>query len=155
MSVTPSTGGVDLLTRTTLQINGSMSTMSLAHLIQTLQRVPGVLFAEVDAADGRATIAHDAGVPTASLLAAATGAGVHARLVAGLLPLSMRADAASCLKDKYIRRLLMIGVAVFVTATLVEILVPNSLEKHWLLPVLMISVWAFILLAKAFGPHRA
>ena len=60
--------GVDLLTRTTIQVNGSMTAQTTIQVVQALKRVPGVLLAEVDAAGTRAIVAHDPAVPTASLL---------------------------------------------------------------------------------------
>jgi len=71
----------DLLTRTTLQIDGGGSAPSLTLVIQALHRVPGVLMAEMHAASARAVVAHDSAVPAGALLAAASGAGAHARIV--------------------------------------------------------------------------
>jgi hypothetical protein len=155
MSVSASVGGVDLLTRTTLQIDGSMSTTSIAHMIQALQRVPGVLLAEVDAVGNRATVAHDAAVPTASFLAAAAGAGVYAGLVVGTPVPSTNPDAAMRIKREHIPRYIMVWVAAFVAVSLIEALIPNSPAKHWVLPVLMTTFWMSFLIAQAFGTHRA
>jgi hypothetical protein len=64
----PRTGGPDGLTRTTLQIDGTMSPPSVAQVLEALQRVPGVLLAEVNPQNARAVVAHDAAVPAASPL---------------------------------------------------------------------------------------
>jgi hypothetical protein len=155
MSFSASVGGMDLLTRTTLQIDGSMSTTSIAHMIQALQRVPGVLLAEVDAVGNRATVAHDAAVPTAALLAAATGVGMHAGLIVGAPALRMNADSEMRLKREHIQRHMMIWAAVFVAVSLIEALIPNGPAKHWMLPILMTTFLVSFLVAQAFGAHRA
>ena len=155
MSITASPGGVDLLTRTTLQLDGSTSAASIAQVIQTLQRVPGVLFAEVDAASGRTTIAHDAGVPAAALLAAANGVGVHAGIVASPSALPIKAGADLRFNGALMRRRMFVWVVIFVAAWLIEALVPDSPEKHWLVPILMTAFWLSFLITRIFGPHRA
>jgi hypothetical protein len=69
MLAAPGAGDADILTRTTLQMDEGLSMASIAQLIKALQRVPGVLLAEIAAGSARAIVAHDAAVPGASLLA--------------------------------------------------------------------------------------
>jgi hypothetical protein len=61
---------IDLLRRTTLQVDGTMAGASLAHVVRALQQVAGVLLAEVPSANARAGVAHDAAVRAKSLVAA-------------------------------------------------------------------------------------
>jgi len=86
----PGAGAADLLTRTTLQLEANVSLPSLAGVTRALQRVPGVLLAEVNAAGSRAFVAHDSGVNLESLLEAAARAGVRARIEAPVSIAAMR-----------------------------------------------------------------
>jgi hypothetical protein len=57
-----------------------MSLPSIVGVTRALQRVPGVLLAEVNGATAQALVAHDSAVKLESLVAAAAGAGVPAHV---------------------------------------------------------------------------
>jgi hypothetical protein len=78
----PQTGKIDVLTRTALQLHEVISPASIAHTIFALQRVPGVLFADLNVGAKSVVVAHDSGVSTASLLTATRASGARATLVA-------------------------------------------------------------------------
>jgi hypothetical protein len=140
-------GGVDLLTRTTLQLSEGLSIPSIAHLIKALQRVPGVLLAEIAAGSSCAIVAHDAAVPGAALLAAAERAGVHASITAKT---PLPSVAASSLRGAPSRRVLTVaGVLLFLLA-LGETVFPRLAGNHFLLPILLSSVWAFVIARTLF-----
>jgi Cu+-exporting ATPase len=134
-------GASDQLTRTTLQIDAALAGPGIAQVIRALQRVPGVLLAEVNAATSRAIVAHDAAVPAASLLAAAAGAGVHARIVADTRTPATSVDPAG-LQRARIRQLITFATTAFIALAVIDMLVPASLGKNWLLPVLVSVFWA-------------
>jgi len=141
MSVGP-TRGVDLLTRTTLKIAPLAGGASIAQLIQALQRVPGVLFAEAAPGNGAVVVSHDAGVPTATLLQAAIGVGVNGVLVgAGLLRAPHPAESATSRYAVRSRQLLIAAIALLATLGLAYVLVPTSAEKHWLLMTFTWLLW--------------
>ena len=133
--------GEDLLTRTTLEIEGSLSAPSIARIIATLQRVPGVLFAEVNATNSSATVAHDSAVPRASLLDAVSQAGAHAAIAGG--GQTPAADGRTFVPPKAtrFRRLAIFSSALFIALELTNLLLPKALDKPWLLPALVSSCW--------------
>src|SRR5277367_3082644 len=100
--------GVDLLTRTIIKIDGSMTAPAISRVVQALQHVPGVLLVEADAASACAIVAHDPAVKPEWLLAAVLGAGERATIVAetrtSAMPVSARALPGS-------RRIRYVGLA--------------------------------------------
>jgi hypothetical protein len=50
---------------------------------------------------------------------------------------------------------MFIWAAVFAAVTLIEGLIPNSPEKHWLLPVLISAFWLSFLIFRVLGARRA
>jgi hypothetical protein len=136
----PRTGGPDGLTRTTLQIDGTMSPPSVAQVLEALQRVPGVLLAEVNPQNARAVVAHDAAVPAASLLAAATRAGVHAAIVAGVRAPADSVGTALQVQHARLRRFATVALAVFVTLVL-DATVPNIAARQWIVPIVVLLLW--------------
>jgi cation transport ATPase len=143
----------DLLTRTTLQIDTGVSTTAIARVVAALQRVPGVLLAEVNAATARATVAHDAAVPAASLLAAITASGAHAKIVAEPPSSTGPSGRGLQLGTVRVRRLTFVSAAVFVPLAIVDILLPNTVDKTWLLPIFIAALWAFFF-AESFVARR-
>lgn len=143
----------DALTRTTLQMDSGMSNPSLARVIAALQHVPGVLLAEANGSTARAIVAHDAAVPAASLLAAVVGAGAHAKILTGPGRPAVRVATGLQLQSVRTRRLVMVAAAIFLPLALVDILLPNMVEKNWLLPVFITALWVFIF-AEAFVGRR-
>jgi Cu+-exporting ATPase len=151
----PSAYGADLLTRTILQIDGVMSITSIAQVTRALQRVPGVLLAEVNAASARATVAHDDAVTTASLLAAAAGAGVRAEIVAGPPAAAPTGGAALEPRLNWNRYLRILTVAGFAAFAVTGMLVPGVADKHWLLPAVISSLWLVFLAKSIAGRPRS
>ncbi len=149
----PAPAGVDLLTRTTLQIDRILSAPLIAQLTLALQHVPGVLLADVDAVSARASIAHDSGVPTASLLAAAAGAGAFAHVVAD----APAPDSLGCApaRPRYLRdrRLLTIAAALFVALAVIDALIPALAARDGLLVALSLAFWVFFLARSIAAPR--
>jgi hypothetical protein len=146
-------GNVDLLTHTTLHMDEGLSMPTIAQLIKALQRVPGVLLAEIAAGSACAIVAHDAAVPGASLLAAAEQAGVHAIIVADT-PLPTPSDSpAPPLAEMSNRRRLMYAAALLVLWGLGQAIFPRLASNHFLLPILFSAVWAFVI-ARAMFKRR-
>lgn len=115
-----------LLTRTTLQTFGDASAASLAVLVRALQRVPGVLIAELQAAGARVIVMHDSAVPVASFVTAAATAGIRATIVALPLPAAVAgAAAAAPLQAIHVRHVAAVAVAIVVTMALLEMLLPH------------------------------
>ncbi len=154
MRAGPGSGDVDILTRTTLQMDDGLSPPSIAQLIKALQRVPGVLLAESAAGSARTIVAHDAAVPGASLLAAAERAGVHATIVSDTRPPAATADPALPVPDIPNRRLLTLAAALLFLLALGEAMFPRLASNHFLLPALLSSVWAFAIARMLFKRRR-
>jgi cation transport ATPase len=141
--------GADELVRTTLQIEGATSAPSVESIVRALQRVPGVLLAEMNAASARAVVAHDGAVAPASLLAAVASAGNRAQIVTDTRPVVAVPDG---------RKLMLVRVAgiatvAFVGLTLVEVFLPGNDDKLRVLPLIMSIFW-FIFFAQSFITRR-
>jgi copper chaperone CopZ len=61
---------------TTLRVSGMTCNGCVKHVDAALREVPGVSAVEVDLANGRAKVVHEAAIP--ALIAAVTGAGYEA-----------------------------------------------------------------------------
>jgi cation transport ATPase len=146
--------GVDLLTRTTLQIDGSMSAVSVSQVTQALRRVPGVLLAEIHATSGRATVAHDFAVQATSLLAAATRAGVHAEIVADTPAPAIGVDLAARLRLIRIRQFAIVCAAALLAPALINAIVPDAAARYWVLPTLLYVCWGFFFTRAMFDRRR-
>ena len=142
----------DTLTRTTLQIEGGASASSIAAAVRALQRVPGVLLADMLPANTRAIVAHDAAVDAASLVNAVAAAGIRAAIVA-----PPRAVGRSGGPPVYASAALVRGIAsaivVFATLTLVNLAVQGGADRRWLLPVASTSLLLF-LITRSIGTRR-
>jgi len=143
----------DLLTRTTLQVDESIAGDSLARLIRALQRVPGVLLAEVNPANARAVVAHDAAVSATALIAAAENVGLHVRLISDTRPPKLADNPAAQLHVLGNRQLLIVAAVCFVILSAVDSLVPGGAQKHGILIGVTVLLWAFFL-AKSLMGHR-
>jgi hypothetical protein len=122
-------------------------------MIRALQRVPGVLLAEVDTADARAVVAHDAGVRANALIVAAQNVGVQVRIVGDTRVLKLAGSAASPVHWFASRQLLIAAAAAFIVLTVVDLLVPNAAQKHGILIVVTVALWT-VFLAKSFMVRR-
>jgi hypothetical protein len=152
MLAMPDFRDADILTRTTLEIDEALSAHSVADLIRALQHVPGVLLADIAAGSARAIVAHDAAVPGTSLLAAAEGAGVHAKIVADTrapVPSAALAAPPGVIRA---RRLLTTAAALFFGLALGEAFIPHLAGNKQLLPMLLACVWAFVIGRALFKP---
>ena len=145
--------GAGLLTRTTLQVDGTLAGDSVTHMIRALKRVPGVLLAEVNGANDGADVAHDAAVPTTSLIAAAQNAGVHVRIVGDTRVPTLAANPSASLHLSATWQFLIAAASAFLVFTIINLLVPNAAEKHGVLIGLTVVLWA-VFLAKSFIAHR-
>jgi copper chaperone CopZ len=141
----------DGLTRTTLQIDGSTSDSAFASVIGALQRVPGVLLAEVNRSTACALVAHDGAVAATSLLAAVLVAGNHAKVVE---PEGATSSEAVRTRRQTILSVVGLGSVIFVVLTLIDVLVPGSSSRRWLMPVLMSIFW-FFFFAQSFLVRRS
>jgi copper chaperone CopZ len=126
----PGAGTADLLTRTTLQLDANMSIPSMAGVTRALQRVPGVLLAEVNAASSRAFVAHDSGVRLEALLEAAARAGVQARIEAPRVAISAPRPAVPLQSVRFaqLSALAMVPLVLFAAGSL---LFHNGALTHW------------------------
>ena len=137
--------GAELLTRTTLRLDDALSAISLGNLIRALQRVPGVLVAEMNAGGDRAFLSHDDAVPMSSLVAAAAGAGIRATIIPDSRARTAPAIAAAPARSPTPRLLTVVGLAVFVVLGLIDALVPAVRNNHVASIALISSVWIFFL----------
>jgi copper chaperone CopZ len=126
----PGGGAADQLTRTTLRLDANLSLPSLASVTRALQRVPGVLLAEVNAAGSRAFVAHDSGVKLESLLEAAARAGVLARIEAPLLATAGPRPVlgAHTVRFAQLGALAMVPLVLFAASSL---FIRNGALTHW------------------------
>jgi hypothetical protein len=134
----------DLLTRTTLQIDTPIAALRFLEIKRALQRVPGVLLAEIDGANGRAMVAHDSAVPMAPLLAAVAANGAHAAVVAEPRTAAVNGGVALPLVTVPIQRLLFVA-AVVLLLPLIGTLSPSIAKNHLLIPIVLAFVWAVVL----------
>lgn len=67
---------------TVLKVTGMMCAACVGHVTQALQKVPGVAAVEVDLAQGRASVQHEAVNPTA-LVQAVDDDGYEAEVMVG------------------------------------------------------------------------
>jgi hypothetical protein len=144
----------DFLTRTTLQIHAETAEPSIAQLVQALQRVPGVLFAEMNAAGSRVVVAHDAGVPAASLLGAATALGLQVKFVGDTRAPRTRIAAALPSPRLPTRNAVIIAAIVVPIALGVSILIPSFAGNRWLLPAVFLALWAIVFAQMMRGRKR-
>jgi len=135
----------DLLTRTTLRLERGAETWSLTQVVNALERVPGVLTVEADAAHAQALVAHDAAVPLAALVAAVSSVGVAVKIVADpATGLRAAVTTASAFRWRLLR-LAMLVVVAQLAAIVVDTAFPNSPEKRWLSMVPLLVLWAVMI----------
>jgi hypothetical protein len=130
-------GSVDILTRSTLQVDGSLSVPSVTQMVSALHHVPGVLLAEFDRANGRATVAHDSAVSTDALLAAATGAGVRATIVTDRRVPAASANTIPPSASMPLKRLLPLAAALILFQVVLASVSPSLAKNHVLLPMVL------------------
>jgi hypothetical protein len=145
----------DLLTRTTLRLGSGPAPSAIEQVIRALQRVPGVLTVEADAGGASALVAHDAGVPLTSLVAAASLAGAPAKVVGEMRGLP--ASAATMLLPKSMDRSQHLrggAIAAILAVIIIDLAFPNSPEKRWLFLVPLAALWAFVVFRALAGRRR-
>jgi hypothetical protein len=111
-------------------------------VVSALQRVPGVLLAELNEANTKIVVAHDGAVPLNSLISAAKNAGVPTTIVGGAIAAVIGGTA---LDDGGKRarslRLLVAIVAYAMTLLLAEVLLPETTAKRVLINTLVLGAW--------------
>lgn len=137
----------DGLTRTALRIGRDLPASSIAQVVHALQRVPGVLTVHADAENAQAFVAHDAAVPSASLVAAASCTGTAASIVVVPTRASEALVETGDARRRVQRRQLTIaGVAAMFALLLIDIVFPESPYKHWFFIMPLAVLWTFLLL---------
>jgi hypothetical protein len=145
------TGGVDLLTQTTLQLDPATPAAAISELVRILRGVPGVLLVESNGASACAVVAHDAGVATTSLVAAAHRAGVRARIARSPIAISDQTGAAATQSPAVPNRARLAMVA-FGVLLLVDEVVPS--DKRWIVSLLIASLGFSIFIEALKGRRR-
>jgi hypothetical protein len=149
----PRVGKIDMLTRTTLQIHDAMSPPSIAHMIFALQRVPGVLLADLNLGATSVVVAHDSAVSTASLVTAATAAGSRVTLVAR--PAVARgAKLATPKRGFNIVTMCAVVLGPALLLLTIELIDPPLATNHYFLPIFLSIAWTFVLIRPMFRRHQ-
>jgi len=149
----PQVGKIDMLTRTTLQLHEVMSPASIAHMIYALQRVPGVLLADLNLKATNVVVAHDAAVSTASLLAAATAAG--ARVTLATRPTGAPdADVTAPKREINIVTMSTVVLGPALLLLTIELVDPPLATNHYFLPIFLSVAWTFVLIRPMFKRQR-
>jgi hypothetical protein len=143
--------GPDILTRTTLQFDTAISAPGALEIKRALQRVPGVLLAEIDGASDRATVAHDCAVPIASLLAAVAANGARAAVVVDPRARGVSAGVAQPLGAIPAQRLFFVA-AFLLLLPLFGTVSPSLAKNHLFIPIVLAFTWA-VVFVRAFH-HR-
>jgi len=131
-----------VLMRTTLQMDENLSPSAIGQMIAALQRVPGVLLAEVGPGTARTVVAHDSAVPSASLLEAAARTGVRLKFVTDTRAPAANFDPTQPLAGIPVRSLLILAAALVFLPIFDAALSPRLENSHFALPVLLYSIVA-------------
>lgn len=131
-------------------MDGTLSPGAIGEMIDALKRVPGVLLAEISPGTVRAIVAHDAAVTSTSLLEAAARTGAHLKLVGDTRVPAATGDMTQLLAVMPVRRLLMLAAALVFLPVVISAIFPGLATNHFLLPVLLSSVWAFVIVRAMF-----
>jgi hypothetical protein len=140
----------DHLTRTTLEIEGGSSPASIAAAIRALQRVPGVLLADMHAASTRAVVAHDGAVDPASFVRAVAGAGIRASIVRE----TPSFGNASALPGTQFLKMFAASALVVLPLTFAAIFFASAAERQWLLPLFSLSYILIFFVRSAIARRR-
>jgi hypothetical protein len=92
----------------------------------------------------RAVVAHDPAVAATSLLAAAAASGVRARVLSDTRTVEPGPGALTG-ADIPARRLATLALLLVFQLALTEALFPNFVSRHLIIPVLLLSLWAFLM----------
>ncbi len=140
--------GGDSLTRTTLQVSQTISIAAIGDVVRALQRVPGVLLADLNPSSARVTVAHDGAVLTSALVSAAKGAGAHATIVSearpappAVAPAAAATLRAPAVPRPQIRASLIAMSTIAVVLICIDLLLPDSPQKRLVLNGLVLAVW--------------
>jgi hypothetical protein len=143
----------DALTRTTLRLGDGAPASSLAHVVRALQRVPGVLTVEAVASNTEARVAHDGGVPLASLVAAIGSVGVLATVGSDVASRVLPARTATPSNTSN-RHLPNAAVVAILTVVLIETVFPVNSEKRWIFIMSLVLLWSIGLVARLAVTRR-
>jgi len=143
--VTVSGTGGDSLTRTTLQVSHSISIAEIGDVVRALQRVPGVLLADLNPSSARVIVAHDGAVLTSALVSAAKGVGAHATVVSEASAAAPAAGVAivpaTDAPRPQVRASLIAMSAIAAVLICIDVLLPDSPQKRLVLNALVLAVW--------------
>jgi hypothetical protein len=142
--------GADRLTRTTLEIESGSSPAAIAAAIRALQRVPGVLLADMHAASTRAVVAHDGAVDPASFVRAVAGAGIRASIVRD----PPAAPNAAALPDARFLKAFAASALLVLPLTFVAVFFADAAERRWLLPLFSLSYIVIFFVRSAIFRRR-
>ncbi len=148
----PQVGKIDMLTRTTLQLHDVMTATSIAHMISALQRVPGVLLAELNPTTASVVVAHDSAVSIASLVRAAEETGTRVTLV--VRPTVPRDVATTSVREIKIATMLAIVLGPAILLVAIELIDPPLATNHYFLPIFLSIAWTLVLIRPMFGRQR-
>jgi hypothetical protein len=148
----PQVGKIDMLTRTTLKLHDVMTATSIAHMISALQRVPGVLLAELNPTTASVVVAHDSAVSIASLVRAAEETGTRVTLV--VRPTVPRDVATTSVREIKIATMLAIVLGPAILLVAIELIDPPLATNHYFLPIFLSIAWTLVLIRPMFGRQR-
>jgi hypothetical protein len=149
----PQVGKIDMLTQTTLQLHDVMAPASIANMISALQRVPGVLLADLNPATASVVVAHDSAVSIASLVRTAKETGARVTLVAR--PAVPREGAATAsIREFNILTMLAIVLGPAILLVAIELIDPPLAANHFFLPIFLSIAWTMVLIRPMFGRQR-
>jgi cation transport ATPase len=145
----------DILSHTSLRVDGTTSASSAADITQALQRVPGVLSATMQVESSCATVAHDPGVDIASLVVAVARVGYRATSVADRRSGAINsATDLSRWQELRNRRLVAVVLGLWIALPLLSTRIPSTSPMHWVLFALLSALWVFFITAPILGRRR-
>jgi len=149
----PQVGKIDMLTRTTLQLHDVTEPATIAHMISGLQRVPGVLFADLNPTTASVVVAHDSAVSIASLVRAAKEKGARVTLVAPPA-VAPEATAATSVREIDIMTMLAVVLGPAILLVAIELIDPPLATNHYFLPIFLSIAWTLVFIRPMFGRQR-
>ncbi len=148
-----SLSGKDLLTRTIVHIDETVSALSMTQFTHALQHVPGVLVVESDGSPNDLLVLHDESVPTKSFVLAAVERGIRAH-IAARGGNAITSDDATLNREKVLAMYSLSATMVLISILIsVEIFYPNSLEKTWLVASVSTVLWMLIVFKTTQKQH--
>lgn len=148
-----SLSGKDLLTRTIVHIDETVSALSMTQFTHALQHVPGVLVVESDGSPNHLLVLHDESVPTKSFVLAAAERGIRVHIDARGES-AVTSDDAALNREKVLAMYSLSATMALISMLIsVEILYPKSLEKTWLVASASTALWVLIVFKTTKKQH--